>query len=87
MPACCSRETTTIGVRYQEMLRDVLDREIATVDTPLGADALQGGARATAGSLNAAAGVRGLRARRRPRRGVPIKDVQAIAIKAWLDSG
>ena len=26
---CCSRETTTIGVRYQEMLRDRLDREIA----------------------------------------------------------
>src|SRR5262249_14934075 len=29
-------ETTTIGVRYQEMMRERLEREIRTIDTPVG---------------------------------------------------
>ena len=78
-------DTTTIGVRYQEMLRERLDREIVTVDTPVGKIrikvARRGGAVVNASpefdDCAAAAAVRRL----------PIKEVQAIAIKAWLDRG
>jgi hypothetical protein len=77
--------TTTIGVRYQEMLRDRLDREIRSIETPIGAVRFKV---ATRGGrvLNAAAEFDDC-ARLAAERGVPIKDVQAIATKAWLDSG
>ena len=76
--------TTTIGVRYQEMRRDILDREIQTIETPVGAIRFKV---ATRGGrvLNAAAEFDDC-ARVASERGIPIKDVQALAMKAWLDT-
>lgn len=78
-------ETTTIGVRYREMLRDRLDREVRIVETPVGPIrfkvAMRGGR-----ILNASPEFDDC-AQAAATRGLPIKDVQAIATKAWLDSG
>ncbi len=76
--------TTTIGVRYQEMLRDRLDREIQSVETPVGPIRFKIATR-DGRVLNAAAEFDDC-ARIASERGVPIKDVQAIATRAWLDS-
>ncbi len=76
--------TTTIGVRYQEMLRDRLDREIQSVETPVGPIRFKIATR-DGRVLNAAAEFDDC-ARIASERGVPIKEVQAIATRAWLDS-
>ncbi len=76
-------ETTTIGVRYQEMLRDRLDREIVQVDTPLGAIRFKVASR-DGRVLNALAEFDDC-ARIAAERQVPVKDVQAIATRAWLE--
>jgi pyridinium-3,5-bisthiocarboxylic acid mononucleotide nickel chelatase len=76
--------TTTIGVRYQEMRRDTLDRKIVTVETPLGPLRMKVASR-DARVLNAAAEFDDC-ARIAAKRGMPIKDVQAIAMRAWLES-
>ena len=77
------RESTTIGVRYQEVTRECLDREILTVPTPLGAVrfkvARQGGR-----VFNAQPEFEDL-AKLAREHGIPVKDVQALAHKAWLD--
>ena len=77
-------ETTTIGVRYREMLRDRLDREVRAVETPLGPIRFK---IATRGGrvLNASPEFEDC-AKVAAARGLAIKDVQAIATKAWLDS-
>ena len=80
--ACSSRETTTIGVRYQEMRARRLEREIVTVETPLGPVRFKVASR-DGRVLNAAPS--STTARASPRARVPIKDVQAIAMKAWLE--
>ncbi len=75
--------TTTIGVRYQEMRRDTLDRKVVSIDTPLGPLRMKVASRAGR-VLNAAAEFEDC-ARIAAERGMPIKEVQAIATKAWLE--
>jgi pyridinium-3,5-bisthiocarboxylic acid mononucleotide nickel chelatase len=83
LTATVFRETTTIGVRYREMTRECLDREKVTVETPLGPVRFKI-ARRNGEVLNASpefddcAGIAAATGR-------PIKDVQAAAMKAFLD--
>lgn len=77
-------ETTTIGVRYQEMRREKLAREIRTIETPVGAIRFKIATR-DARVLNASPEFDDC-ARIAQQRGIPIKDVQALAMKAWLDA-
>ncbi len=77
------RETTTIGVRYHEMDRECLDREIVPVPTPWGEVRVKV-ARRGGDVLNAQPEFEDV-ARLAAEHGVPIKDVHAQAQKAWLD--
>jgi len=77
------RESTTIGVRYQELSRECLDREMVAVTTPLGPVRFKV-ARRNGRVLNAQPEFDDL-AKLSQERGIPIKDVQALAHKAWLD--
>jgi uncharacterized protein (TIGR00299 family) protein len=76
-------ETTTLGVRYQEMRRERLDREIVNVATPLGPVRVKV-ARRDGRIVNAAPEFDDC-ARIAGERRLPIKDVQALAVKAWLE--
>jgi uncharacterized protein (DUF111 family) len=76
--------TTTIGVRYQEMRRDTLDRKVVSIETPLGPMRIKVAGR-DGRVLNAAVEFDDC-ARVAAERGLPIKEVQAIAIRAWLES-
>jgi len=78
-------ETTTIGVRYHEMLRERLEREVKTIPTPAGPIRVKVASRAGR-VLNASPEFDDC-ARAAAERGIPIKDVQAMAMKAWLESG
>ena len=84
LTAIVFRESTTIGVRYQEMSRDCLDREMVTVDTAVGSVRFKV-ARQKGQVVNAQPEFDDL-AKRAAERGIPIKDVQALAIQAWLDN-
>jgi uncharacterized protein (DUF111 family) len=77
------RETTTIGVRYQEMARECLDRETVDVDTPAGVVRFKV-ARRGGTILNAQPEFDDL-ARISAERHLPIKQVQALALKSWLE--
>lgn len=76
-------DTTTIGVRYQDVLRDRLDRKIVRVETPVGAIRFKVASR-NGHVMNAAPEFDDC-ARVASEHGMAIKDVQALAIKAWLD--
>jgi uncharacterized protein (TIGR00299 family) protein len=77
-------ETTTIGVRYHEVERERLDRQVKTVETPFGSIRIKV---ATRGGrvVNAAPEFEDC-ARVAREHGLPIKDIQAAATRAWLES-
>jgi uncharacterized protein (TIGR00299 family) protein len=74
------RESTTIGIRYEEMSRTCLDRSVETVQTPYG-DVRFKVARRDGQELNASAEFDDC-ARLAAEHGVSIKEVQAAAIKS-----
>ena len=76
-------ETTTIGLRYRDMLRECLDREMQTVDTPVGPIRFKV-ARRAGQILNAAPEFDDC-VRAAAEHHLAIKDVQALAVKAWLE--
>jgi len=84
LTATIFRETTTIGVRYREMAREVLDRESVTVATELGPVRVKVARRGTE-ELNAAPEFDDC-VRLATEHGVPTKHVQALAMKAYLET-
>jgi len=77
------RETTTIGIRHREMDRECLDRETVPVDTPFGRVGIKV-ARRNGEVMNAAPEFDDC-ARLAAESGRPVKDIQAAAMKAFLD--
>ncbi len=76
-------ETTSIGVRYREMTRECLDRETVTLETPLGAVRIKVAKRGSR-VLNAAPEFEDC-VRLAEQSGRPLKDIQAMAAKAYLE--
>ena len=77
------RESTTIGLRVTETERERLDREAIAVETPIGPVRVKV-ARRDGAIRNAAPEFEDC-ARLAAEHRLPIKEVQAIAVKAWLD--
>jgi uncharacterized protein (TIGR00299 family) protein len=77
------RETTTIGVRFADMQRECLARETVSVATPLGAVRFKVAHR-DGRVLNAQPEYDDL-VRLANEHSRPVKDVQAVAAKAWLE--
>jgi pyridinium-3,5-bisthiocarboxylic acid mononucleotide nickel chelatase len=85
LTATIFRETTTIGVRYRDMTRECLDRRTVTVTTSIGDVRIKVAAR-NGQVLNASPEFDDC-VRLGAEHDVPAKNVQAMAMKAWLDSG
>jgi uncharacterized protein (TIGR00299 family) protein len=77
------RESTTIGIRHQNLSRECLDREIVSVATSAGPVRFKV-ARRDGRVLNAQPEFEDL-AKLSAERGIPVKDLQALAHKAWLE--
>jgi uncharacterized protein (TIGR00299 family) protein len=77
------RESTTIGVRYQEMSRDCLEREMVSVATAAGPVRFKV-ARRNGRVVNAQPEFDDL-AKLAAEKSIPIKEIQALAQKAWLE--
>jgi uncharacterized protein (DUF111 family) len=75
------RETTTIGLRYQELLRACLDREIVVVETAVGSVRFKI-ARRDGEVLNASPEFEDC-ARIAAARALPVKQVLSLAVQAY----
>ena len=75
-------DTTTIGVRYNEMQRECLERQVVSVETPLGAIRFKVASR-KGRVLNASPEFDDC-ARIAAERSLPLKEVQAVALTAWM---
>jgi pyridinium-3,5-bisthiocarboxylic acid mononucleotide nickel chelatase len=78
------RETTTIGLRYQEMMRACLDRELVVVETPAGPVRVKVASRG--GEVFNASPEFDDCARLAAERGLPVKHVHALAVNAYWQS-
>jgi hypothetical protein len=85
LTATIFRETTTIGVRYRDMARECLDRQTVTVTTSVGDVRIKVAAR-NGQIMNASPEFEDC-VRLAAEHNVPAKNVQALAMKAWLDAG
>jgi uncharacterized protein (TIGR00299 family) protein len=83
LTALVFRETTTIGVRYRDMLRECLDRETIALDTPLGSIRFKIATRHGV-VMNAAPEFDDC-LRLSAASGRSVKDVQALAMKTYLE--
>jgi uncharacterized protein (DUF111 family) len=81
LAAVIFRETTTIGLRYHEMERECLMREIVSIDTPIGAVRFKLAWR-EGRIVNAIPEYEDC-ARLAAARGLPLKEVHAIAAQAY----
>jgi hypothetical protein len=77
------RETTTIGVRYQEVARECLDREMVTVATSFGPVRFKVARRGQT-LMNAQPEFDDL-TKLAAEHHVPVKEVQSVALAAWLE--
>lgn len=78
------RETTTIGLRYQDVTRERLDRELVIVATPFGSVPIKI-ARRSGRIVNVCPEFEDC-ARLAADRGLSVKEVQALVMKAYLDT-